>query len=37
MRAFFDEIVTSIKSECSNARISWDISPWLTESAMQTW
>jgi hypothetical protein len=37
MRSFFDDIVTAIKSECPNARISWDISAWLTESAQQTW
>ena len=37
MRAFFDDIVTAIKSELPNARISWDISAWLSESAQQVW
>jgi len=37
MRAFFDDIVKAIKAELPNARISWDISAWLSESAMRTW
>ena len=37
MRSFFDDIVTAIKTECPNARISWDISAWLTEPAQATW
>jgi hypothetical protein len=37
MRALFDDIAKAIKTELPNARISWDISAWLTESAMQSW
>jgi hypothetical protein len=31
MRALFDDIVRAIKQELPNARISWDISPWIGE------
>lgn len=37
MRSFFDDIAVAIKSQLPNALISWDISPWLTQSAMRTW
>ena len=37
MRQLFDDIAVAIKSHLPNARISWDISAWLTESAMTTW
>lgn len=37
MRQLFDDISAAIKSGLPNARISWDISPWLTNSQMQTW
>jgi hypothetical protein len=37
MRSLFDDFVLAIKSELPNARISWDISPWLSQPAMQIW
>ena len=37
MRELFDDFAKAIKSELPNAIISWDISAWLTESAMTTW
>jgi hypothetical protein len=37
MRSFFNDIVGAIKSELPYARISWDISAWLSEDAMRTW
>jgi hypothetical protein len=37
MRTLFDDIATNIKSALPNAKISWDISPWLTETEMTKW
>lgn len=32
MRALFDDIVRAIKQHLPDARISWDISPWIGEA-----
>jgi hypothetical protein len=37
MRQLFDDIATAVKSEMPNAKFSFDISAWLSESAMTTW
>ena len=34
MRQLFDDIAVAIKSEMPNVKISWDISPWLSENDM---
>ena len=37
MRKLLDDCVAEIKSALPNSLISWDISPWLTYSAMIKW
>jgi hypothetical protein len=37
MRQLFDDIAAAVKSEMPNAKFSFDISAWLSESAMTTW
>lgn len=37
MRALFDDIAVSIRSNLPNAFISWDISAWIGQSGMATW
>lgn len=36
-RTLFDDIAKTIRSNLPNAVISWDISPWLTESEITTY
>ena len=37
MRALFDDIAKAIKKNLPNSLISWDISPWISESDMTKW
>lgn len=37
MRDLYDAIAFEIKKNLPNALISWDISPWLSQSAMSAW
>ena len=37
MRTLFDNIAQAIRKNLPNAAISWDISPWLSTTDMQTW
>lgn len=37
MRALFDDFAKAIRDQLPNAIISWDISPWLSQPAMQLW
>jgi hypothetical protein len=37
MRQLFDDIAVAVKSEMPNAKFSFDIIAWLSETAMSTW
>ena len=37
MRSLFDEMVSSIKTNLPNAKISWDISAWIGEAGLNEW
>jgi hypothetical protein len=37
MRSLFDDFALAIKKSLPNAQISWDISPWASESQMRQW
>ena len=37
MRALFDDFALEIRKELPNAKISWDLSAWITEPGLNRW